>query len=243
MKEFIKKDNTLRLQVFLSHNGVCSRREALRIVQSGDVTVNGGVAREPSMLINPKMDVVEVEGRPVQAKAYAYIMLNKPKGFVTTKKAQFGAKTVFELLPPQLQHLLPAGRLDKDTEGLLVFTNDGDVAFQLTHPKFNLDKTYFVCVAGRLEEEDRLKLARGVYLGGKKTAPAKLKNVKRKKGETELMMTIHEGRKRQIRLMFAKVGHRVRYLKRMSQGPLVLGSLKVGKWRKLNAGEIKAIQK
>ncbi len=237
----LRGKSTLRLQVFLSHNGVCSRRKAMEVVQSGRVCVNGRVVREPSTPVNSRKDKISVDGKVIQEKTYDYIMLNKPRGYVTTKVGQSSDKTVFDLFPQIFQHLSPAGRLDKDTEGLLLFTNDGDVAYRLTHPKFNLDKTYFVQVSGRLEDINKQKLERGVMVEKKKTAPAKIKNVKVLKDRTELLMTIHEGRKRQIRLMFSSVGHKVKYLKRLSQGPLVLGTLKVGEWRSLTEGEVRKL--
>jgi len=241
MKPSDKEKNNLRLQVFLSHNGVCSRRQAMEVIQSGRVRVNGRIIREPSTPVNFRKDKISVDGKLIQEKAYDYIMLNKPRGYVTTKAGQFSDKTVFDLFPQKFHHLSPAGRLDKDTEGLLLFTNDGDAAYRLTHPKFNLDKTYFVQVSGRLELQSKQRLEQGVVVEKKKTAPAKIKNVRVLKDRTELMITIHEGRKRQIRLMFSSAGHKVKYLKRLSQGPLVLGSLKVGNWRSLTEGELKKL--
>jgi len=134
--------------------------------------------------------------------------------------------------------LAPVGRLDKDTEGVLLLTNDGDVAYKLTHPKFNIDKTYQVKILGRLSGRNKKNLRYGVIIEGKKTAPAKIDDVKIQQDQSEFFMTIHEGRKRQIRLMLDCVGHKVIFLKRVSQGPLMLGSLKVGQWRPLSKKEI-----
>ena len=243
MKPSDKDPTKLRLQVFLSRNGVCSRRQAMDIIKEGHVKFNGRICREPSVPVDPGRDHVFVDGKRVQGKRYDYILLNKPAGYTTTKSDRHAEKTVLDLLPRKFQHLSPVGRLDRDTEGLLLLTNDGDAAYQLTHPKFNVDKTYFVRVSGVLEIDKRKKVEGGVVIDGKRTAPAKIRNVKPLKNVTELMITIHEGRKRQVRFMFVKVGHRVVYLKRLIQGPLVLGGLKRGQWRLLDRQEIGKLKK
>ena len=243
MKPSDKDPNKLRLQVFLSRNGVCSRRQAMNIIQEGHVRFNGQICKEPSTLVDFNRDHVFVDGKRVKAKTYSYILLNKPAGYTTTKSDQHAQRTVLDLLPRKFHHLSPVGRLDRESEGLLLLTNDGDVAYCLTHPKFNIEKTYFVRIRGILLPDKRNYLERGINIAGKKTSPAKIKNVRMVKDNTELMITVHEGRKRQIRIMFAKVGHKVIYLKRLLQGPLVLGSLKKGTWRPLNSQEIdKVIQ-
>src|SRR3989338_7302185 len=146
----------MRLQVFLSHKGVCSRRKAMDYIQQGRVKLNGQPHKKPNKPVNPQK--------------YSYILLNKPKDYVTTKAEFKGEKSVLELLPKNLQHLVPAGRLDKDTEGLLLLTNDGDLAYRLTHPKFNVEKTYFVSVYGMLAQDEKNKLERGILIEGEKTA-------------------------------------------------------------------------
>ncbi len=231
----------LRLQVFLSHNGVCSRRKAMEIIKAGRVAVNGLIVKEPATIINSDKDKINVDGKRIQEKKYDYILLNKPQGYVTTKVSQRSAKTVLDLFPHNLQHLSPVGRLDKDTEGLLLLTNDGDVAYRLTHPKFNINKVYFVRVLGCLSLQNKKKLEKGIIIDGKKTAPAQIKNIKILKDRTDLLITIHEGRKRQIRLMFSCLGHKVIYLKRITQGTLALGNLKVGQWRRLTESERKKL--
>jgi pseudouridine synthase len=243
MKPSDKDPTKLRLQVFLSRNGVCSRRQAMDIIKDGHVKFNGQICREPSAPVDPSRDYVFVDGKRVQSKKYDYILLNKPAGYTTTKSDQHAQKTVLDLLPRKFRHLSPAGRLDRETEGLLLLTNDGDTAYQLTHPKFNVDKTYFVRVSGILAIDKRKKVEGGVVIDGKRTAPAKIKKVKPLKNVTELMITIHEGRKRQIRFMFSKVGHRVIYLKRLIQGPLVLGAMKKGEWRLLKRQEVEELKK
>lgn len=243
MKPIDNDKTKIRLQVFLSHNGVSSRRKAMEIVQSGRVKVNGRVVSEPSTPIDPAHDRVTVDGRGIAGKQYEYILLNKPAGYVTTKEERATAKNVFELLPKEFQHLVSVGRLDKDTEGLLIFTNDGETAYRLTHPKFDVDKTYAVKVTGELKVSAKERLTNGVIIEGKKTAPAKIFKVHAAKDATEFMITIHEGRKRQIRLMCDKVGHKVVYLKRITQGPIQLGELPLGRWRRLTQTEITQLKK
>ena len=242
MKPTGKEHHKLRLQVYLSRNGVCSRRSAMGIVQEGQVMVNGMKVTEPSVLVDPMTDRVSVNGKTVKAKCYQYLLLNKPKGYVTTKAKGHKEKNIYLMLPPAYHHLSPVGRLDKDTEGLLLLTNDGDTAYKLTHPKFNVEKTYYVVIEGRLEMDKRKKIERGVFLDGKRTAPAKVKLIRLKKWQTELNLTIHEGQKRQVRRMFAVIKHKVTYLKRTLQGPLRLGALKPGQFRELSGAEISAIE-
>ena len=243
MKPSDKDPNSLRLQVFLSRNGVCSRRQAFDIIQEGRVGLNGRICREPSTPVDPHKDRISVDGKRVERKGYDYVLLNKPAGYITTRADRFAQKTVLDLLPREFRHLAPAGRLDQDTEGLLLLTNDGDAAYRLTHPKFNVDKTYFVRISGRLEAAQKDRLEKGIMIEGKKTFPSRITDVKVLKDQTELMITIHEGRKRQIRIMFARIGHQVIYLKRIIQGPLVLGALKVGKWRSLTQKEMDSLRK
>jgi len=262
----------MRLQVFLSHNGVYSRRRAMELIQQGLVTVNGQLTTEPSWKVFPERDQVTVSGKLIAAKQYEYVILNKPQGYVTTMAEHRGEKSVLELLPEEYHHLKPVGRLDRDTEGLLLFTNDGDVAYKLTHPKFNVDKVYYVEIRGQMSEVSKRKLEKGVSIEGEMTSPAKIidvctsnlnspkktnveilttavnissekvsKDVKSADGKTNFYMTIHEGKKRQIRLMCKAVDHEVDYLKRISQGPLALGNLKSGQWRRLTVEEIKSL--
>ena len=233
----------MRLQVFLSRNGVCSRRKAFDLVLGGRVSVNGQQVVEPSTPVDPAKDRVCVDDKVVAAKAYTYILFNKPQGCVTTREDRFAEKTVFDLLPSEFRHLVPVGRLDKDTEGLLLLTNDGDLTYRLTHPSFDIDKTYRVKITGTLEPQDRHALERGVVIEGRRTAPAKIQDARRAGDGTEFTLTIHEGRKRQVRLMVAHVGKKVIYLQRVAQGPLRLGDLKLGHWRELKNQEIQMLHK
>jgi pseudouridine synthase len=232
----------LRLQVFLSHNGIASRRGAMDLVQAGRVAVNGQIVKEPSTPVDPARDKITFDGKLVEAKQFSYILLNKPVGYVTTKEDAHAEKTVMDLLPKEYRHLVPVGRLDMDSEGLLLLTNDGELAHHLTHPKFDVDKTYLVWIGGKLAAEKKRRLELGVIVEGAKTAPCKISDYKETDEQSELLLTIHEGRKRQVRLMMKAVGCSVRYLKRVAQGPLKLNDLPTGKWRELNPEEIKQLK-
>ena len=228
----------MRLQVFLSHNGVCSRREAMDIIQAGRVRVNGRTVREPSTGVDGSENI-SVDGQAIGAKGYTYIILHKPAGYTTTKDDPHALKTVMDLLPGHLRHVSPVGRLDRDTEGLLLLTNDGAWAQKLTHPKFHLDKTYQARIAGKLKPEEKKQIEAGIVLEGRKTAPCRITDVRYNGTETQLTIAIHEGRKRQVRAMFYSVGHRVIYLKRTAIGNLTLGNLQLGQWRELSGKEVK----
>lgn len=228
----------MRIQVFLSHNGVCSRRDAMAHIQDGRVSLNGVIVREPSTPVDPLKDKIAVDGTIIGVKSLDYVLLNKPAGFVTTKEDAHAERTVMDLLPTELKHLVPVGRLDKDTEGLLLLTNDGDLTFRLTHPQFLIDKTYLVHIGGPLVRQKKERLERGVEIEGYTTKPARIHDVREEDGQTEFLMTIHEGHKRQIRLMMKAIGCSVRYLRRISQGSLLLGDLALGKWRKLTSKEV-----
>ncbi len=235
-------DNSrVKLQLFLSRNGVCSRREALKIIQAGKVSVNGRIVQEPSAQVGAD-DNVCVSGKKVAPKRYVYILLNKPRGYVTTLHDPHAQKTVMDLLPRQYRFLKPVGRLDKNTEGLLLFTNDGALANKLTHPSFKIDKTYFAKVKGALSPRAIYQIQKGIVLDGQRTAPAQVRIKRRGQAFTVLYLTIQEGRKRQIRRMFDSVQHPVISLQRLRQGPLQLGKLKRGRWRPLTEREIQKLK-
>ena len=236
----------MRLQVFLSHNGVCSRRDAMDIIQAARVKVNGQLVTEPSFQVEGSEEIT-VDGQAIGAKAYTYVLLHKPEGYTTTKDDPYAAKTVMELLPNHLRHLSPVGRLDRDTEGLLLFTNDGQWAQHLTHPKFHLNKSYLARIQGKLKDADKRKLEAGIEIMVEekpyRTAPCTIEDVRynEQTQETQLTITIHEGKKRQIRTMFYALKHKVVYLKRIAIGTLKIGDLKLGQWRELTTIEIKSL--
>ncbi len=213
----------------------------MELVQQGKVTVNGKVVREPSMPIGSN-DKVCFGGKAIGQKKFEYLLFYKPEGVTTTRKDFFAEKTVIDFLPSQYRHLNPVGRLDKNTEGLLLFTNDGNLAYRLTHPRFSIDKIYFVQLIGKITPSDRSKLEAGVFIEQIKTAPCQIRDVHISDEKTTLRIILHEGRKRQVRYMFGSLGYKVVYLKREKQGPISLGQLKPGQWRLLLPKEIESLK-
>lgn len=234
--------NTIRLQVFLSRNGVCSRREAMSIVQSGVVMVNGKVVCEPSFAVDPGIDHIRYRGKLIGEKPSDYVMLHKPSGYISTKEDSFAKKKVVDLLPANLRHLNPVGRLDRETEGLLLLTNDGEMLHRLTHPKFEVGKEYFVRVKGELDFEKEQQLKNGIVLDGKCTSSAEISKVQYDGKVTDFHIIIHEGWNRQIRRMCEEIDLPVRYLKRIRHGAIVLGDLQKGHWRRLTKDEINLLR-
>lgn len=229
----------MRLQKYIAQSGLASRREAERLIADGRVMVNGKIVVAMGVKIEPDVDLVVVDGqevRPVEQKVY--LMLNKPKDFITTKKDTHGRKTVYDLLPSHWQNVVPVGRLDKETTGLLLLSNDGDFVYKLTHPKFECEKEYWVKCRGKVSREQQLKLEKGVAIEGKITAPAKIFGLKITQRQTILKIVIHEGRKRQIRLMFRSIGCPVIDLKRLRVGAVSLGKLEQGGIRELSTEEV-----
>lgn len=231
----MRRNKKIRLQTFLSQAGVVSRRAAALVIKAGGVKVNSANINEPSFRVDPRKDSVFLNDKRIFSREKVYIMLNKPKGVTTTKKDPFAKKTVMDLLPGEFSHLNPVGRLDRDTRGLLLLTNDGELINKLTHPSFSIEKKYVVRLDAALDQRDMRMLEQGVSLDGRLTAPCGI----RLKGGGDLEITLHEGRKRQIKRMFAKLGYSVRELKRISEGPLDIGVLAEGRWRFLTKEEIK----
>ena len=230
----------MRLNRYLSLCGLGSRRKCEELIRAGRVEVNGRRIQELGSRVS-EADEVTVDGLPVRPVQEAvYVMLNKPAGVVTTARDERQRRTVVDLVSLD-QRVFPVGRLDKETEGLLLLTNDGEMAFRLTHPRFEIDKVYRVRLARPLEESARRRLERGVVLDGRKTSRAKVEpadNTGR-----EWLVTLHEGRKRQVRRMFAALGHRVVYLRREQLGPVRLGDLPVGAWRVLTPAEVSHLKR
>jgi len=235
-------EKAIRLQVYLSRQGVCSRRKAMDIIQAGRVAVDGKKVIEPSFAVTGK-ETVTLDGEEVKGAQFQYVLLNKPAGYITTRKDPFAEEIVLDLLPAEYRHLHPVGRLDKDTEGLLLFTNDGDLTHALTHPRHELEKLYAVIINGHLRKEHVLKLERGIVIDGRKTAPAEIRNIQWLKDKTKFRIVIYEGRKRQIRLMVDKLGFKVVSLKRIAQGPMRLGNLLPGQCRLLTEAEVLKLMK
>lgn len=225
----------MRLQVFLSHAGVCSRRKAFEPIQSGRVTVNGQKVTEPSFNVHPSSDKVCLDGRPVGLSQKIYILLHKPPATMSTVSDPHASKTVLELIPNHLRSgLHPVGRLDKDTTGLLLLTNDGELTHKMSHPSYEVEKVYRVVLNRDARDSDIRQISQGVFLEGQKTSPCRIV----RQAPKELEMTIHEGRKRQIRKVFSLFHYHVEKLRRIRQGSLELGSLKEGEWRFLTSDEV-----
>ena len=235
-------DYPLRLQKFLSRAGVASRRGSENLMTAGRVSVNGQVVRELGTKIDPLKDVVAVDGKPVAVDGQpVYIMLHKPKGVLTTMNDPHGRPSVAELVADAgYPALFPVGRLDQDTSGLLLFTTDGELGYQLTHPKYEHTKTYQVHIKGIPSPEVLKILQQGVELEDGLTAPAKV-NYHRASGI--LTLQIHEGRNRQVRRMCEAVGHPVLELHRSHFGPLALDKLPPGAWRHLSDDEVAALKR
>ena len=232
------KDNKIRLQKHLSACGIASRRKAEELIEAGKVRVNGRIATLGDK-VDPKRDKVSVRGKtvvPVTEKVY--IMVNKPRGYVTTMSDEYDRKCVNDLVKDVGVKVFPVGRLDRDSEGLLLMTNDGELANAITHPSRHVNKTYRVTVGGAVADEQIEKLTSGIMLDGKRTQPCDVFVVERKPDRTMLNFIIHEGRNRQIRRMCEAVGLEVLRLKRLEIAGVKLGGLKLGAWRNLNEREL-----
>lgn len=234
----------VRLQKYLADCGVASRRGSEEIIRSGRVRVNGETVTEMGVKIDEDNDLVMVDDIPVRIeKKLVYIMLNKPAGFVTTVSDDKGRDTVMDLVTDIPIRLYPVGRLDYDTEGLLLLTNDGELTYNITHPKNNIPKTYVAEVTGNINMETLTRLRNGVVIDGIRTSPAKVEVIGATQLGTKLEITIHEGRNRQVRKMFESVGCIVKRLKRTKEAGLNLGHLPLGRWRKLSESEVNMLKK
>ena len=228
----------MRINKFLAEGGVCSRRAADKLIENGEVTVNGKVCAV-GQEIDEFSDSVSVNGKKISLpNVFEYYIMNKPKGYVCTVKDDKDRKTVMDLLPPNVKRLFPVGRLDYDTEGLLIFTNDGELTFKLTHPKNEVPKTYLVKTEKPVSDADIVKLRSGVIIDGVKTKRCNVRLIETLKNGSKLHITITEGRNRQVRKMFEAVGNNVDFLKRIKIGDLTLTGLDRGEVRRLSPKEI-----
>lgn len=233
----------MRLNKYLAEAGVTSRRGADTLIADGRVRVNGEVVRVLGWLVEPR-DRIAVDGVQVTiGKHKTYLVLNKPAGVVTTMRDPEGRRTVRDLLPPETPRVVPVGRLDYDTSGLLLLTDDGELAYRLTHPSFGVQKDYRVRVAGRIAGEHVQALREGVALGEYRTQPCRVRVVAAGKTASLLEMRLHEGRNRQIRRMLAALGYRVLALQRVRFGPITLGELAPGRTRFLSTRELKDLRR
>lgn len=227
----------MRINKYLAECGVASRRGCDKLIEEGRVTVNGKTAALGDDIAGG--EEICVDGVPVShGEKHSYYLLNKPKGYVCTVRDDKGRKTVMELLPPDAGRVFPVGRLDYDTEGMLLLTDDGDLTFRLTHPKNEVPKTYLVKIEKGITDAELNRLRAGVEIDGVLTGKSKVKVIETDKAFTKLQVTITEGRNRQVRKMFEAVGKQVVFLKRIRIGEMRLGSLPRGKVRKLTAEEI-----
>ncbi|MBP3761602.1 MAG: rRNA pseudouridine synthase [Ruminococcus sp.] len=236
-------DNKIRIQKMIADSGFCSRRKAEALISGGRVKLNGHPVK-----LGDKCtfrDLITIDGERIsmpRKKKFIYIMLNKPRGYVTTVSDEMDRKCVMDLLDGVEERVYPVGRLDRNSEGLLLFTNDGDFANDIMHPSRHISKTYRVTVRPDISEQQLLTLQNGVEIDGKMTLPANVVVKDKQQGRVVLLITIKEGRNRQIRKMCEAVGLEVARLRRISIGPLKLGMLKPSAWRELSADELRAIR-
>ena len=235
-----------RLQKVLSQAGIASRRAAEKLIAEGRVSVNGVTVREMGIKADPAVDDIRVDGRRIKpAERHRYILLNKPRGYVSTRSDPQRRPTVIDLLRGVREYVYPVGRLDYDSEGLLLLTNDGDLAARLTHPRHGVERTYEARVAGMPDRQALERLRDGIPLDGHRTLPATvmLVNERRRDRDGVLLLTIREGRNRQVRRMCEAVGHPVQALRRTRIGPITDRTLKPGQWRELSALEVDKLKR
>lgn len=233
-----------RLQKILSQAGVASRRASEQLMVEGRVTVNGTTVRELGTKADPSRDDIRVDGRRIKrSEQRVYLLLNKPAGYVTTRSDPERRPTVIDLLSGVREYVYPVGRLDFDSEGLLLLTNDGELAARLTHPSHGVTRVYEARVLGQPDDRDLQRLARGLVLDGHRTLPAEIDRLVVKGDRTTLRVTLREGRNRQVRRMCEAIGHPVEHLRRVAIGPLRDTRLKLGQWRPLTEDELSRLQR
>jgi len=230
-----------RLQKILAKAGIASRRSAEQLIRDGRIRVNGQVVMEMGCKADPAHDQITCDGKPMAFEEKVYVLLNKPAGYVTTLSDPQGRPVVTDLLTEIPLRLFPVGRLDLDTEGALLMTNDGELGNSIIHPRFEVKKTYEALVVGCPTPDKLNRLEQGIELDGFRTRPAAIRVLKRHKDQTLIEIVIHEGKKRQVRKMFQALNHRVLHLKRTAYGQLKLGTLPLGKYRVLTPDDLKKI--
>lgn len=239
--------SNMRVNKFLSTSGVASRRKSEELISQGRVKINGEVVVNLGTMVDIDNDIVEVDGKKIEIKEIqkVYILLNKPAGYITTAKEQFGRKSVMDLVSDIKERVYPVGRLDYETSGLLLLTNDGDLTYALTHPKHEFEKIYIASVRGKLLEKGINDFKNGLEIENYTTSKAKLKVLKydSDKNYSVCKVGIHEGHNRQIRKMFDKIGNPVMNLKRVQLGKIRLDDLEIGKYRHLEVSEIEYLKK
>ncbi|MGM0436696.1 MAG: pseudouridine synthase [Bacillota bacterium] len=231
-----------RLQKVMAHAGVASRRKSEEIIKQGRVKVNGEIVTEMGVKVEPVVDEIEVDGNIISKEKKVYILLYKPLGYVTTVDDPRGRKTVLDLIDDVKQRIYPVGRLDYNTSGLLLLTNDGELTYVLTHPSYEIEKTYLVEAKGYVDDNKLEKLEKGIKLSDGMTAPGRIELKDRDSFTTKFTLTIHEGRNRQVRRMCKKISNPVKNLERTKFANLNLKGLEPGDYRKLTTKELKKLQ-
>lgn len=233
----------VRLQKYLAEAGIASRRKCEELIAQGKVEIDGRIVTVPGIKVSGS-ETIKVDGRIVKLEQQkVYLLLNKPVGYISTAKDQFSRKTVLDLVETVKERIYPVGRLDYDTSGLLLLTNDGELANKLMHPKHEITKVYHAMIQGCIKEEDISSLRKGISIEEYITAPAKVHVLEADKKESVVEITIHEGRNRQVRKMFETLDYPVLRLKRIAIGPLVIDGIEEGKWRYLRKKEIESLKK
>ncbi len=238
-----EKTQPIRLNKYLANLGIASRRSIDEFISQGKIKINGKILKDLGIKVDPQKDDIEVNGKKIaqQTQELTYIILNKPRGVLSTAEDESGRVSVVDLVKLPMR-LYPVGRLDKESHGLILLTNDGDLAYKLTHPKFHVPKVYRAKMRGFVTNENIAKMRRGVYLEDGKTAPAKVRTIYRNSNETMLEITLYEGKKRQIRRMSAHLHINLLDLQRIAIGAIPLGELQMGKWRKLSENEVASLK-
>jgi 23S rRNA pseudouridine2605 synthase len=232
-----------RLQKVLSHAGVASRRTAEEMIRAGRVRINGRAVRDLGRRVQPNVDRIDVDGREIRAADHCYVLLHKPRGVVSTLRDPEGRRTVRSLLPSSIPRVYPVGRLDVTSTGLLLLTNDGELAQRLTHPRFEVPRTYEAKVSGHPDARALERLRHGIRLGGRRSAPAVVRVLRSLSTKTWLEVTVTEGRNHLVRRLCDAIGHPVEKLARVRLGPLKLGGLPPGRHRFLTAREVASLRK
>src|SRR5262244_3435810 len=234
-----------RLQKILSQAGVASRRASEQLMLEGRVTVNGTTIRELGTKADPSSDDIRVDGRRItRPERHRYLLLNKPRGYVTTRSDPQRRPTVIDLLTGIREYVYPVGRLDFESEGLLILTNDGELAARLTHPRHGVARVYEARVLGVPDARDIERLSRGIVIDGRRTAPVTIERLPHRRDDRDalLRITLHEGRNRQVRRMCEAIGHPVSQLRRVAIGPIRDKRLKPGEWRELSKSEVRSLK-
>lgn len=235
------EEKTIRLNKYLANLGICARRDVKKLLKERVLTVNGEQAREQGVRVNPDIDDIRLDGKKLYAPESVYYLLNKPKGVISTAADEYKRRNVISFIPTT-ERIYPVGRLDKDTTGLILLTNDGELTNHLTHPKYHVYKVYRLTVDEPVTKAQLRALQNGVLLDDGITAPAKVVVFAERNGHFSLEITLHEGRNRQIRRMCETVGINLLELERIMFGPIPLGNLKVGKYRELTKKEIEILK-